>query len=361
MLSDRLRRRERFGFGVPVLRSTEASLAENVARLPMDEIDQYKAFAALKAKGLTVAEIAARFGVTERLVNQRLAIAGIIDPILNAYRREEVRPDTLRILTMATPRQQKAWWKLYRSKDEQAPTGHRLKAWLFGGAQIPVSNALFDAEQHRGPIVSDLFEDGRYFADAEAFWTMQNTVIAEKRDAYLKAGWGEVVVLDVGEQFWSWEHVRTPKKKGGRVYVAITQDGEVTFHEGWLTEKEAHRKAKEKASGEAGERAKPARPELTKVMQNYLGLHKHAAVRTELLASPAIALRLAVAHMVAGSGLWEIEADRQRADSHPIRDSLAASQAQGCRGGTGPHPQASRHRRGRRHAYRAPHQAVFAG
>ncbi|MCR5858274.1 ParB/RepB/Spo0J family partition protein [Mesorhizobium sp. J428] len=309
-------------------KAIEASLAENVARLPMDEVDQYKAFAALKAQGLGVSEIAARFGITERLVGQRLAIANIIAPILNAYRREEIRPDTLRLLTMATPRQQKAWWKLFRSKDEQAPTGHRLKAWLFGGAQVPVSNALFDVEHYDGAIVSDLFEDERYFADSEAFWALQNTAIAERRDACLQAGWAEVVVLDTGERFQTWEHVKTPKKKGGRVYVAITQDGEVTFHEGWLTEKEVRRLAKAEASGKGGEPAKAERPELTKTMRNYIGLHKHAAVRTELLASPSIALRLAVAHMVAGSGLWTVEAEKQKADNTAIRDSLAASRAQ---------------------------------
>src|SRR5690606_45198 len=36
----------------------EASLAENLQRLPMDEIDQYEAFAALRRQNRTVAEIA---------------------------------------------------------------------------------------------------------------------------------------------------------------------------------------------------------------------------------------------------------------------------------------------------------------
>lgn len=94
----------------------EASLAENIARLPMDEIDQYKAFAALRKEGLPSAGIAARFAVTERLVEQRLAIAGIITPVLSAFRRGDIGSDTLRILTMATPRQQKAWWTLSRAR-----------------------------------------------------------------------------------------------------------------------------------------------------------------------------------------------------------------------------------------------------
>ncbi len=318
-------------------KAIEASLAENVTPLPMDEIDQYKAFFAMKEKGLDVAGIAARFGVTERLVSQRLAIAGIIEPVLNAYRREDIRPETLRTLTLATAKQQKAWWKLFKSENEHAPTGRVLKDWLFGGAQLPVSNALFDLAQYQGTIVSDLFGDERYFADAGLFWQMQNAAIAEQRDTYIEAGWQEVVILDIGERFATWEHVRTPKKRGGKVFVSIARDGEVAFHEGYLTEKEARRKEKASAAkkggadddgeGDGGSAAKPERPELTKPMRNYLGLHRHAAVRTELLARPELALRLVAAHMIAGSGLWTVEAEKQRADNEAIAESLGISKA----------------------------------
>jgi ParB family chromosome partitioning protein len=309
-------------------KAIEASLAENVARLPMDEIDQYKAFAALKAKGESVEDIASRFGVTERLINQRLAIANIIDPILNLYRREEIGAQTLRVMTMATKRQQQAWWKLYKSDEDYAPQGHALKEWLFGGAQIPVSNALFDESHYTGAVVSDLFGEERYFADAEAFWALQNKAIAEKRQSYLDAGWREVSVLNIGEYFRNWEYVKLSKTKGGKVFVSITKDGEVSFHEGFLPEKEAKRLERAKAKAEGTEEAKPAKPELTAKMRNYIGLHKHAAVRTELLAHPSIALRLAVAHIIAGSGLWSVQADDQRAEGEAIAASLAASEAE---------------------------------
>lgn len=42
----------------------EASLAENIERLPMDEVDQYKAFAKLIKEGRTADEIAHTFGIT---------------------------------------------------------------------------------------------------------------------------------------------------------------------------------------------------------------------------------------------------------------------------------------------------------
>lgn len=300
----------------------EASLAENVARLPMDEIDQYKAFAALREQGLYIDDIAARFGVTTRLVEQRLAIARIIPPILNAYRRDEINAETLRILTMATPRQQKEWWKLVKSDDQYAPEGHLLREWLFGGAQIPLANALFDVAAYDAPIVSDLFEENRYFSDVQKFWTLQNTAIATARQDYLDAGWGEVVLLDIGQHFSKWNHEKRGKRKGGKVFVELSYDGEVTFHEGYVSAADAKRG---KAAPDTGASQKVDRPELTKAMQNYLGLHRHAAVRTELLARPAIALRLALAHIIAGSALWTVEAERQKANNDAIAESLASS------------------------------------
>ena len=60
---------------------------------------------------------------------------------------------------MASMKQQQAWWALVKDEDSYAPTGQRLKDWLFGGAHIPVSNALFDVEDSKLTVVSDLFGD----------------------------------------------------------------------------------------------------------------------------------------------------------------------------------------------------------
>ncbi len=51
---------------------SEISLAENVVRAAMHPADQVEAFATLAGDGATVASIAARFGVAERTVEQRL-------------------------------------------------------------------------------------------------------------------------------------------------------------------------------------------------------------------------------------------------------------------------------------------------
>ena len=49
-------------------KAIEASLTENIARLPMDEMNQYEAFLAMTRTGQTVSDIAAHFGVSERRV-----------------------------------------------------------------------------------------------------------------------------------------------------------------------------------------------------------------------------------------------------------------------------------------------------
>lgn len=306
-------------------KAIEASLAENITRLPMDEIDQYKAFAALIKQGRNGQDIALQFGVTERLVTQRLAIANLIDPILNAYRREDICADTVRNLTMASKKQQKAWWALFKDEDAYAPQGYTLKEWLFGGNDIPVQNALFDEADYSGSIITDLFGDERYFDDAKTFWSLQSAAIAEAKDVYLADGWQNVTILDVG-QYWSkWEHEKATKEDGGRVYVHIRSNGEVTCHEGYITAKEA--KKREQAI-ESGSEVSTQRPELTKAMQNYLTMHRHAAVRTDLLSNQGLALRVATAQIIAGSDLWQVSADPQKANSDAIAQSLATNTAQ---------------------------------
>ncbi|MFX7977089.1 chromosome partitioning protein ParB, partial [Acinetobacter baumannii] len=92
---------------------------------------------------------------------------------------------------------------------------------------------LFDLERYIGDIVADLFGEDRYFADPQAFWVSQEAAIAERVEAYTQAGWSDVVVLPTGEPFHAWEHERTPKRKGGKVFVAVGPRGDVAFHEGY--------------------------------------------------------------------------------------------------------------------------------
>jgi ParB family chromosome partitioning protein len=303
----------------------EASMIENLARLDADEVTQWVNFTRLVKEGHDVADIAATFGLPDLTIARVLALGNLLPRIRSLYAAEKIDRATIRHLTLASKSQQRAWLALYDDPDTYVPTGHQLKAWLFGGQSIPARFALFDLDGFKGATVADLFGDDRYFADADAFWTAQNAAIEARRAAYLEDGWSDVVIVPPSDHFQTWEHEKAAKRKGGRVYVDVRSSGEVTFHEGYLTRKEAQRSAR----GDAPEVTKIGRPEITSTMQTYLDLHRHAALRAALLGHPGVALRLMVAHAIGGSHLWRISPEPQTTRNDEVRESLET-----CRGET---------------------------
>jgi len=305
----------------------EASLIENVARADPHEVEQWETFTRLVREGRKAQEIAATFGLTDLMVKQVLALGNLLPRIRDLYRREEIDAATVRLLTMATKSQQKDWLALLADPDSFTPMGHSLKSWLFGGTSISTNVALFDLATYPGTIVTDLFGEDGYFGDADAFWEAQMAAVEERRAAWLEDGWSEVVVLRPGEYFNSWEYEKVPKRKGGRIYVALSTRGEAAFHEGYLTRKEAER-ARKGGSGEDSAEPKPLRSEVTGTMQTYIDLHRHAAVRAALTRHPGVALRLVAAHAIHGSYLFSVRADPQRGGSNAVTESVETCAAE---------------------------------
>jgi ParB family transcriptional regulator, chromosome partitioning protein len=308
--------------------AVEASLIENVAHLPMDEMDQFEAFQRLLKEGRTVEDIAHIFGVTELTVKRRLAIANLHPKVRQLYRTEEIDAETLRSLTLATKQQQKDWLALWEDEEQHAPTGQYLKKWLLGGENIPTSVALFDLASYQGQIITDLFGEEQFFADPQAFWTLQDAAIQAKRDEYLAQSWPRVEVMERGKRFYEWEFQKAGKKKGGAVWIAVSERGEVECHEGYQSREQA-RKLEKQQRGEA-DKPKAAKPELTAPMQNYVELHRLAAIRLELLNYPQVALRLTLAHMIVGSSLWNVKPEPMKPAKPEVGASVAASPATAC-------------------------------
>jgi ParB family chromosome partitioning protein len=303
----------------------EASLIENSARLDPDEVTRWEAFTALVKKGRTVDELSTTFGLPKLMIRRTLALGNLLPRIRSLYRQEGIDGTTVRHLTLASKSQQKAWLALHDDDAAWCPTGHQLKAWLFNGPSISTRHALFDLDAYDGAIVTDLFGEGGYFADADSFWQAQNAAIETRRQAYCDAGWADVIVIGPNEQFQLWDHEKTAKRKGGRIYIDIRATGEVIFHEGYLSRKEALRVGRDDASSQA---PKAARPEVSGTMQTYIDLHRHAAVRADLLAAPGVALRLMVAHTLAGSHLWRVSPDPRTARNAEVADSIEGSPAE---------------------------------
>jgi ParB family transcriptional regulator, chromosome partitioning protein len=70
--------------------ATEISLAENVQREQMHPADEFDAFKALIESGTPPADVAARFGITETVVLQRLKMAKVSPILIEAYRNGDM-------------------------------------------------------------------------------------------------------------------------------------------------------------------------------------------------------------------------------------------------------------------------------
>jgi ParB family chromosome partitioning protein len=311
----------------------EASLIENIQRLDPDEVTQWETFTRLIQKEKrSVEQIGQTFGLTELYIRRILALGNLSPRIRGLYRKGEIDTRTIRHLTLASKAQQKDWLALLDDPDQYAPTGDRLKAWLLGGESISVKAAIFPLGDYGGRIVGDLFEQDGFFADAEQFWIAQNEAIAAKRDALIEAGWAEVEIMEPGSYFYSYEHEKMPKAKGGKVYISIRHNGEVEVHEGWLSGKDARkaRAAEAKAGTTEADRqaARNARAETTSALQTYIDLHRHAATRAVLADYPAVALRLMLAHAITSPAHWTVRVEPQTARNDAITESVETSTAE---------------------------------
>jgi ParB family chromosome partitioning protein len=79
----------------------QVSLAENSGREAMHPADQMEAFKRLiEDEGLTVAQVAGRFGVSALTVERRLKLARLSPRFLDLYRAGEIEPDQLQALAL---------------------------------------------------------------------------------------------------------------------------------------------------------------------------------------------------------------------------------------------------------------------
>ncbi len=140
----------------------ELSLAENVVRIAMHPADQVIAFTKLTESGVTAAAIAARFGISERLVEQRLRLGNAAPELLDAYRAGEIDLETLKAFAVTTnhARQMAVWERV-------ADQGYRPAAWqvkrMLTEERVPANSALArfvgieDYEAGGGTVLRDLF------------------------------------------------------------------------------------------------------------------------------------------------------------------------------------------------------------
>ncbi|OYW78326.1 MAG: hypothetical protein B7Z26_10045 [Asticcacaulis sp. 32-58-5] len=159
-----------------VLRETddahEVSLDENVTRENMHPADQYDAFRVLNVeRGMDAAEIAARFGVSEHVVKQRLRLGAVSPVLMQAYRDEKLTLTQLMAFTVNADRARQE--SVFERLSGVYAEPYTIKRLLTEG-QVSSSDrrARFigiEAYEAAGGLVErDLFTEsgGGYFTDA---------------------------------------------------------------------------------------------------------------------------------------------------------------------------------------------------
>jgi ParB family transcriptional regulator, chromosome partitioning protein len=152
--------------------AVESSLAENTIRVAMHPADEFVSIAALIDSGVTIDDIARRFGVSERHVRQRLRLGKLAPELLDAYRAGAINLEAVTAFTLgADHAAQLAVWN--QLKDHSYVSPHTIRRLLTESA-IPLDSDLgmfVGAETYEaagGPITRDLFsgDDDGFMDDA---------------------------------------------------------------------------------------------------------------------------------------------------------------------------------------------------
>jgi ParB/RepB/Spo0J family partition protein len=186
----------------------ERTIAENVIRKPMTPLEECDAF--LRAGGHP-AEVAARFGCSERLVRQRLQLARLSSDLRRLLMDGKLPLAVAQSASAHGLQLQQELAQQIRGNPYAEP--QRLLLHLTQKQEIPVERAIFDVEASGLAIDRDLFGEAAWFADREAFFEAQRTAVLKRLEEDEKAGrtaWfvdrsagDERAPVTFGEPIWS--------------------------------------------------------------------------------------------------------------------------------------------------------------
>jgi ParB family chromosome partitioning protein len=165
--------------------AAEDSLAENVQRVALHPLDQFRAFQSLRDSGLGEEEIAARFFVTATVVKQRLKLAAVSPKLLDLYAEDQMTLEQLMAFTVTNDhaRQEQVWAALARSYSKEPYSIRRLLTE--GAIRASDKRARFVGiaayEAAGGAVMRDLFQqdDGGWLQDP----ALLDRLVAEKLQA----------------------------------------------------------------------------------------------------------------------------------------------------------------------------------
>ncbi len=173
----------------------EDSLAENIQRAPLHPLDQFRAFQALREKGMSEEEIAAAFFVSANVVKQRLKLASVGEALLDAFAEDAMTLDQLMAFTVNPDHERQAQvWEAVRGSYNDQP--YQIRRMLTEhSVRASDKRALFvriDAYvEAGGAVMRDLFEsdDGGWLENVGLVEMLVTEKLNEEAEAIRAEGW----------------------------------------------------------------------------------------------------------------------------------------------------------------------------
>ncbi|TAJ23612.1 MAG: ParB/RepB/Spo0J family partition protein, partial [Nitrospirae bacterium] len=208
----------------------EDSLAENVQRVALHPLDQFRAFKALRDKGAGEDEIAARFFVAPAVVKQRLRLASVSEKLLDTYAEDGMTLEQLMAFTVTSDaaRQEQVWEALQQSYNKEP---YLIRRQLTESA-VRASDrrarfvGLDTYESAGGVVLRDLFEDdgGGWLQDVTLLDRLTTEKLAAEAQKIAGEGWKWIeVALD-----FRYGHAHHLRRLDG-VQPELTADEQTAF------------------------------------------------------------------------------------------------------------------------------------
>ena len=200
------------------------SRAENLQRLPETPVEEFRAFAKL-AKTMPNKEIAVRFGITEKRVQQRLSLAALHPDVIAALEAGKITFEAAQAFTVGQdPAQQAAYLKKAPGQGSWQLQPGNIKSGLTeklvrGDSDLAKLIGKKKYLAAGGQIHGDVFDEkSSYWISPKVIDKLVDAHWAEQVAAWLKEGWS---FAERAEAFGVDQYGYLP---GGRVVVRVSAE-----------------------------------------------------------------------------------------------------------------------------------------
>jgi len=331
----------------------------------MHPVDRYEAFVALRDDGMTPAEIAARYAMKPREVDQVLALGALAPVVRDAWRDGLIDAEVAQIFTLVADLAEQD--KLFRKLKKQ---GHVHNEWTVSRAvrgdddDVAKFVRYIGEEAYAaagGRITRDLFAEAGdrgssdVYSDPKLAKELAAKKLGEKINALKADGWSWVELREDVENYWSLGRLPgrkgkfsdADKKKSG-VVIEIERNGSLKIEYGVLSAS-ATRSKKTKAT-KANRKEETGEDEaVSNALSERLSIALTVAAAKAAPATPQVALSLAIAalsvrygaevvalksdgylsrpHYGTGIDVDEVDDDDDAAEDLTFRDAFDAAMA----------------------------------